>query len=590
MSNGIAWLHLSDLHCGSAAFERTWGAVRSDMWTDLKEQITKINGQLDLVLFTGDLTQSGASDQFRRLDEFLAELWQLLKLLGCTPKLFAVPGNHDLVRPTADDRKDAPYNNLTKNWHEDYVQHAFWDPSKVSPSRDLVLKAFGNYKEWWENVGCMTLDVACGILPGDWSVTFKKDDIRLGLLGLNSAFLQLCDEIRENDGVLDIRLQQANAACVGSDLAKWVDEHHACLLLTHHPATWLYKSGQKFVEEICNGPSRFALHLFGHMHEQRVAEISVQWGRPRVTIQGHSLLSAEPWNDGTSRRPRLAAGYSLGRLVRRGSGVAYSLTPRIRAQSGGQHRMMRDYSFEYASEADEQTRWKPIVSRSLSGDPHPNPIVDIFSKHYKNVAALAGPLSYEAAHKFLKSWLKESTAKLGPVSVKNIAFDMQHTFICIDTLINQSNATEGIVWKTIFLDHESQDLRAQLEKDLEIRAQSAQDNESRLSILIANQSRELAAKGIDLDARAYRQIPPLHGFLFNECVLVAGVCSAIDGQVRTTPYMVFLRDQGDVDIDLRTSKDMIGIFSKWFDAQWSCSRRIVKTGAGGVNPGVLLPL
>jgi hypothetical protein len=57
------------------------------------------SGPWDVVIFSGDLTQSGARDEFDKLDEILQELWAQFAALGCSPKLIVLPGNHDISRP-----------------------------------------------------------------------------------------------------------------------------------------------------------------------------------------------------------------------------------------------------------------------------------------------------------------------------------------------------------------------------------------------------------------------------------------------------------------------------------------------------------
>jgi 3',5'-cyclic AMP phosphodiesterase CpdA len=116
MSSEISWLHLTDLHYGSSGFTARWGSVRILMWQDLRNLIHKLDGELDLVLFTGDLTQCATPQQFDGLREFFGQLWAFFDKEGCHPKLFAVPGNHDLVRPIGTELKGIPYNLLKDSW------------------------------------------------------------------------------------------------------------------------------------------------------------------------------------------------------------------------------------------------------------------------------------------------------------------------------------------------------------------------------------------------------------------------------------------------------------------------------------------
>jgi 3',5'-cyclic AMP phosphodiesterase CpdA len=87
----FSWLHLTDLHMGMAAHRPLLPAIKDSFLEDLKP-LSDRSGSWDLVIFTGDLTQRGADEEFHKLDEFLAELWGRLKELGSEPRLVAVPG------------------------------------------------------------------------------------------------------------------------------------------------------------------------------------------------------------------------------------------------------------------------------------------------------------------------------------------------------------------------------------------------------------------------------------------------------------------------------------------------------------------
>ncbi|MGY4827121.1 metallophosphoesterase family protein [Sphaerotilaceae bacterium SBD11-9] len=578
MGNGISWLHLTDLHCGSQGFAESWGSVSSRMKDDLRGLIKeKLGGELDLVLFTGDLTQSATPDQFKRLNGFLDELWGWFKAEGCSPKLFAVPGNHDLVRPSSIDRRRDAYLLLKKTWADDDHQQTFWSSKGGrinSLSRKFVHKAFANYAAWWDAVDSnRKLASHAGALPGDHSASFMKDGIKLGLVGLNSAFLQLTDGIEETAGALDVRPAQLHAACGDQGAANWIDQHHVCFLLTHHPATWLADGGSNFVKEVCEGPDRFALHLFGHMHEQRAAELSIQGGQPRRTIQGASLFSQERWGHGATRRTRLIAGYSAGRLVKQGTGYAYSLFPRAQQEVGGGFRMLRDPSFEYDSATHEGTSWRRIKARQLGSGEGANLLVSSFAESFRGVAALAGPPRYAQVHKFLEEWFEKHGQRVGPIRVKNIAFDMQHTFLCLRA-ISGSRWAADIEWRTVFLDHRQSRLQEDLKKDDEITLVMAGENEQRLVALLRKERDDLAKKRIVIDARAYDEIPVMHGFLVNDSALIVGVCMRDNASVKTSPYMVFLVDGEDTHADPDTARDMRDMFSRWFDAHWASGRPI----------------
>jgi len=573
MANGISWLHLTDLHWGSGGFADSWGSVRSKMGSDLQGLIEKLGGELDLVLFTGDLTQSATAEQFEGLNGFLDDLWALFKEIGCSPKLFAVPGNHDLVRPSGPELQDVPYNLLKDSWSKEYHQKSFWNVNAQSPSRDLVQRMFANYAAWWNALDGKKLQGHAGILPGDLSATFEKDGIKLGLVGLNSSFLQMRDGIEETHGTLDVRPSQLNAACGPKGASAWIDAHDVCFLMTHHPASWLVDGGSDFVTEICNGPDRFALHLFGHMHEQRAAELSIQGGQPRRTVQGASLFSKEPWGHGTQRRTRLVSGYSAGRLIRQGSGYAYALLPRTWQQVGGANGMTRDPSFDYDSILHDATRLRPIHRRLTGTKPDAGVLVSSLAVSFSGVAALAGPPRYTDVHDFLKEWLKTYGHRVGSIRVKNIAFDMQHTFPCLQAIAARP-WPQGIEWRTLFLNHKESRLHEVLKNDEDVTLDMAQANEKRLLAMLQKKERTLAANKIEIDARAYDEIPVMHGFLVNDSALIVGVCMVDDACVKSSPYMVFLLDGENSGTDAETARDMRDMFSRWFDSHWDSGRKI----------------
>ena len=69
----ISWLHLTDLHCGLDKHGWLWPKSRSDFYADLRALLPQLGG-LDLVFFTGDLTQQGRKVEFDELNKEL-ERW-----------------------------------------------------------------------------------------------------------------------------------------------------------------------------------------------------------------------------------------------------------------------------------------------------------------------------------------------------------------------------------------------------------------------------------------------------------------------------------------------------------------------------------
>jgi hypothetical protein len=231
MGTTIRWLHLTDLHVGIDNGDWLWPNMQDKFHEDL-ERIREAAGPWDLVLFTGDLVQKGID--YGKFEEVLGKIWGWFKELGCDPKLLAVPGNHDLQRPKPP--LSAAAEQLEEWSQKPHVQQRFWDDPE-GEHRKVVKAAFEQYDKWWRNTPLKPDGVVHGILPGDFSYSFEKGGFRLGIVGLNAAFLQLTDK-QDYQGRLALHPRQFHKACAGNGV-EWANHHHACFLMTHHPPDWL---------------------------------------------------------------------------------------------------------------------------------------------------------------------------------------------------------------------------------------------------------------------------------------------------------------------------------------------------------------
>jgi hypothetical protein len=175
-SNPIRWLHLSDLHLGCRGTE-VWWQVHSEFRDSIKQNRRPI----DLILLTGDLTNKGDEDEFKKLDHFLGELNVWLKEAGQTtpPVVIPVPGNHDLVRPKGRDLRNlTPLKNFGHNPDDKLFQEfkgELWDKRDASAFDPL----FKNYRDWFDRTIRPGLNGAgishvCSHFPGDLSVRIDR--------------------------------------------------------------------------------------------------------------------------------------------------------------------------------------------------------------------------------------------------------------------------------------------------------------------------------------------------------------------------------------------------------------------------------
>ena len=308
------WLHLTDLHFGLHGQASLWPNVREVFWNDLETLHAK-SGPWDAVLFTGDLVQSGSEAEFTELEEkVLGPLWAHLAKIGTKdPVLLTVPGNHDLARPESEKPKPA-LRLLLEKGEFGRIAEEFWsDPS--CEYREIVSAAFANYQVWSaKNNRTKGVTLTPGRLPGDFvaSINVQKQDgepLKIGIAGINTTFLQLAKGDYTRQLVIDPR--QLHQAC-GGDLPAWTKAHDACILMTHQGPAWLDpKSATEAYTEI-NPAGRFAVHLFGHMHETIMRSIATGGGKIVRQWQGNSLFGLEKFGEPpiTDRRH----GYGAGRI------------------------------------------------------------------------------------------------------------------------------------------------------------------------------------------------------------------------------------------------------------------------------------
>ena len=332
----FSWLHLTDFHQGMSEQDWIWPNVKESFFEDLKKLYDKC-GPWDLVLFTGDLTQRGSAEEFQKVDEILAQLWEQFDKLGCSPKLLAVPGNHDLVRPD----EHAPPVIVLQGWdNQPNIQNEFWS-NEQSPYRQVVTEAFKNYTHWLTRQPLKVDDLHLGLLPGDCSATIEKGAARLGIVGLNTSFLQLTGN--DYEGKLVLHTRQFHQAC-GGDGPKWVKEHHTCLLMTHHPPTWLTSESREHLNGGIVAQGRFAAHLCGHLHEtasQYIAEGGVQ---ARYIWQSCSLCGLEFFYQSAKKIQR-SHGYSVGTIELNENQGMLTFWPRAETRlQGGVRTIVPEYA------------------------------------------------------------------------------------------------------------------------------------------------------------------------------------------------------------------------------------------------------
>jgi hypothetical protein len=368
----FSWLHFTDLHQGLESQGWLWPGVRDVLFADL-EQLHRRCGPWDLVLFSGDLTQRGRVEEFNKFNATLTQLYSHLRALGSTPSLLAVPGNHDLMRPDA--RRPRPSCSAAGRPTPRSRASSGATPVAVPQARRAGVRPVHRLARRPPVLrrAAQTRHAARRLLGGA-----RPDGLRLGIVGLNSAFLQISGANFEGKLAVDVR--QFHAACDGDGPA-WVKANDFSLLMTHHPPDWLSPRRASTCSARSSTPGRFNAHIFGHMHEHMATTLSVGGAAPRRQIQGNSLFGLETFGDGKlDRRHGYAAGKHHRRRPRRGQPAIW---PRVaKKHAAGHWRIVQDLdAFELGD--DQATRPEPLpFTRKpppppISSTPHPEPRASI---------------------------------------------------------------------------------------------------------------------------------------------------------------------------------------------------------------------
>jgi hypothetical protein len=326
----INWLHLTDLHRGMSSQSWLWPNIQEQFFADLRRLHDRC-GVFDIVFFSGDLVQKGDAKEFIRFEQTLKRLYEELNELGSDPVLLSIPGNHDLKRP---DLISLETSGLKRYHTDEGMRQEFWKESK-SGARLLIRRSFSAYSNWLKTQPFRKpTEYRRGILPGDFAASIRKDDVSVGVIGLNTAFLQLTDGNYE--GSLGISLDQLIGVC-GEDFADWFTGNTCSFLMTHHPPKWLNRSSQDALLGEIAIPGRFIAHFCGHMHENLNESRSLGGDQSRRLWQGCSLFGLETFGQGRGIERR--HGYSAGKLLFGNDTATVRVWPRRaeRHQSGHWH-------------------------------------------------------------------------------------------------------------------------------------------------------------------------------------------------------------------------------------------------------------
>lgn len=255
-AGSLTWLHISDVHFRESESQQyDADIVIESLLEDIDTRIKSDKLSPDFIAFTGDLAFSGKASEYDLAREFFN---QLLRITALTrDRLFIVPGNHDVDRNVSKQVAIAVSKMLTDR----QFTNAFLSSSD---DRRFLFERFKGYKAFFN-------EYFKGHLAFDddhyfYVHSFVVKDLRIAIIGLNSAWLSASDE----DEILKLIIgeRQTRAALKA---AKGTSPNLTIALL-HHPLEWIRKFDRSDSGERLRNNCDFILH--GHLHEPGIFHLS----------------------------------------------------------------------------------------------------------------------------------------------------------------------------------------------------------------------------------------------------------------------------------------------------------------------------
>lgn len=256
--NGVSWLHVSDWHQRAQNFERR--KVLDALLRDVSQRhlIDPGLGQLDFVVFSGDLAFSGAAEEYASAGTQLLD--PLLEASGLDrSRLLVVPGNHDVSRSALEFIDTSLFDRLAD---EDDVDEIL----ASATGRRFALASLAEYADF------LTAFLPDGHAPSqDLGLGFVRritiGNLRLGIAGFNSAWLSghrasAAGEVDDQGALL------VGEAMVHRALSALGSELDLRIAVVHHPLSWLRDFDQGALEPLLG--KNFDFVLRGHEHRAAV--------------------------------------------------------------------------------------------------------------------------------------------------------------------------------------------------------------------------------------------------------------------------------------------------------------------------------
>ncbi len=292
----LKWLHLSDFHLGKDGYAEQ--RLCTMLINQLKEQIDG-NESIDTIFVTGDIAYEGIQSQYRDFETFLLEVDELFPD-GKVPRIYVVPGNHDVDRTQNSMIQSSLYKYKSE---KDFTR--LLDPTKEGLDlRNQIMPRFRGFADTFEASLCFSTK---GMFSekGYYIDSILKEGISVGIAGINTSWLACSNQDKNHITPGNLIVKEAI-----NDLKKYDYR----IMLGHHPLYWFQSEEGQIIESLI--AKNNIIYLYGHIHKDEVGHQMAISGKSymrlgtgaafltRATdILQHSIQYGELNEDGIKIRP-----------------------------------------------------------------------------------------------------------------------------------------------------------------------------------------------------------------------------------------------------------------------------------------------
>jgi len=348
----IAYIHFSDLHIGQKYASQYLSNAKDIVLQDIEFMIDELKA-LDVVFFTGDMVQSGIESEYTDFMEWFSSIKDCITKHGYDPYYLFVPGNHDLER--ACDTKNSTHKMLKSSWltDDDLRNELIWE--KNNEYNQYCVNRFSAYssfvEKFYKNNKKPPIYMT-GIIPGDFYAEMVIGECKVGVVGLNSSFLQVDgDNYMKKLGIYH---RQVNEIFGKEDYIKCLKDCDLSLLMTHHEPDWYEEHSKEDYNVNIMSSGKFAEHLCGHNHVPKARMTSYNYGTTRNLSLGPSLFGVELKDKEYDR----IHGYHAGEYLIEGNGsIKKKFYPRLAIKKEDGYDIDKDPNYRY----DNKSIYKTVV-------------------------------------------------------------------------------------------------------------------------------------------------------------------------------------------------------------------------------------